>query len=189
MFDLSVKPVTRQQLNLAGKLSIASAILDVPMDILRVIAEIIHVTNLAIVAAFLSVVYLIMLVFIFITFRNLLVTRLKFDKVTRYLTIVIWLNIVDIPLVLPDLFINSSFFFSLLTLPIALVVSLFGILLGVKLLKLKNNLYGFLRPYSYLLIIEGICGLTIILAPITPILGVASDIILGIILLKSAKDK
>jgi hypothetical protein len=55
-------------------------------------------------------------------------------------------------------------------------------------MRLSNNLYGLLKPFSYTNIVSGICFITFILAPLGIIAGAVADVILGVIFFRAAEQ-
>ena len=67
----------------------------------------------------------------------------------------------------------------------------FGILdimLGTRLLQIPGNLYGLLKPFSYILITSGVCFITVILSPVGYTAEAVSDGMLGIIFFRAAEQ-
>lgn len=60
---------------------------------------------------------------------------------------------------------------------------------GVKLLKLPDDLNGMLRPYCYINIATGITLASVVLLPVGILLSAISDLMLGTILLQTAKNR
>jgi hypothetical protein len=184
MSIFSSQSVTKPQLKLSAQFSIVSAVLDIPLVGLGIAVEFMHSVMLTVLTAVVDLAYLFISVYVFIILRNLLINRFKFNKVTTYINIVVILNIIAVPLELLGMFDKSFLGLSLL---LSLITGVIAIIFGVKLLKMKDDLYGFLKPFCYLTIIGGICGVTVILAPITTILGLVSDIILARMFFRAAK--
>ena len=57
-----------------------------------------------------------------------------------------------------------------------------------KLLKLKDDLFGLLKPYAYTTLAAAICGATIILMPIGLIIQLAALVIQGMIFLRAKEQ-
>ena len=67
----------------------------------------------------------------------------------------------------------------------------FGLLtitFGVVLLKLRDDLYGLLRPYVFATIGSGVCGATLILAPVGKLAAAVAYVTLGMIFLRAKRE-
>jgi hypothetical protein len=62
-----------------------------------------------------------------------------------------------------------------------------GIVFAVRLLRLRDDLGGLLRPFAYTTIAACICYVTILLAPIGGLVDAGATVILGLIFLRLAK--
>jgi len=69
-----------------------------------------------------------------------------------------------------------------------IVFGVLSIVLGVKLLKLKYDLYGLAKPFSYGLIVTGVAHATVILLPVAMYAGIFVDILLANIFFRAAKN-
>ena len=76
--------------------------------------------------------------------------------------------------------IASSVLLILLGLPLAVMAFVFAI----KLLRLRSDLGGLLKPYVYVTIASAVCIATLILAPIGLLLDAAGNVLLGMIFLR-----
>ena len=61
------------------------------------------------------------------------------------------------------------------------------VFLGIKLLNCEDNLFGYLKPFSYLTIATGIMTAVVVLVFFGFITAIISDIILALIFFKAAK--
>jgi hypothetical protein len=66
-------------------------------------------------------------------------------------------------------------------------MGVFGIMFGVRLLRLKDPLFGYLKPLAYIQIVGSSLMLTFILAPVGGLVLLAGEILQAMILLGSAK--
>jgi hypothetical protein len=179
-----------KSLNLAGSFSIAAAVLSVPL----VMVQLISVSPGGQSAAFLilqtlfSVAYVAISVYVLIMFKRLLNQKASFYDVDRYIDFIIWVNIasaalqiITLPMKGAQETIGTVFLILLVLIGIILV------LFGVKLQKCNDDLFGYLKPYSYLTIASGVMIAIYILALFGIIISLICDVILALIFFKSAK--
>ena len=140
------------------------------------------------VAVILNSLFMLIAIYILLTFKGLLNSYFSFYNVDTIIAMLIWAlvflagaNIV--PLFLPEYKVNIGIF----TLIFTLLCGILNIMLGVKLLKLKEDLFGLLKPFSYLTIAAGILCVTIVLLPLYMIAEVISSILLAIIFFRATK--
>ena len=187
----------------AGWISIFVAIIFMPKFILSLIFEIIayksHSPGIYMLDAFLTIPLTIAYVYLLITFRFLLNERYNFHDVDKLITIsYICLIITGFITILDDVFkmlgiIGQSFtplkiillvvFFS-----VFVIMGIVSIIYAVKLLRLKDDLFGMLKIYVYTTIAGGVCLVSIVMLPLSLIIVVATYIIEGIIFLRAAED-
>lgn len=179
---------------LAGWLSIASAVLLVPEIGLSVLLKFLA-SGLEALIAPLHVVNLAIGIFVLYMFRSLLNERYNFHGVDIPIMILICTNIVFFILGLFDLFSGIimgaaalALGISVLTMVLFVLFSIVNIVFGVMLLKLKNDLFGLLKPFAYMTIASGVLGATVILAPLGLIAAVAALVILGMIFLRAKEE-
>ena len=79
---------------------------------------------------------------------------------------------------------HLSFVDKVLYIPFGLLTITFGVVL----LKLKDDLFGLLRPYVFATIGSGVCGATLILAPVGNLAAAAAYVILGMIFLRAKSE-
>jgi hypothetical protein len=132
--------------------------------------------------------------YIFIQFRRLLNERCGFHAVDQ---IILWIIIIDlftaaidvssktITVLIPSLslikFLGIGIDF------VGMVIGgILGIILGSRLLSIQDNLFGLLRPYAILTLVAAACQTVIILIPISCILMLPLNIVLGMIFLRAA---
>jgi|LQYC01.1.fsa_nt_gi hypothetical protein len=134
----------------------------------------------------LEIISIAVYIFIFLTFKYLLNKHFKFHQVDSYITLMIIggiaLSLVSLLWVIPQFEKPLSIITALIVIPFGIICAVFGI----KLLQLPDDLYGMLRPLSYVTIGEGFCWGTVVLSPIGIILSAVSSILLGMIFFKAA---
>jgi len=182
------------QFLLAGWLAIASAILLVPEIALGVLLSFIsHGLEFLIVP--IHVANLVIGIYILIMFRRLRNQQLGFHMADILITILIVANViffviglVELSLTIVKLDLVPEYYLSLITMILFIPFSLVTIVFGVVLLKMKDDLFGLLKPYAYTTIVSGVCGATVILAPIGLLSAVAALVILGMIFLRTQRE-
>jgi hypothetical protein len=127
--------------------------------------------------------------FLYYKFRELLNRRYNFHETDTIILLIILGNILIgsfniIGYMIPPI---------LMIMKILILVSfvpfgIFFIVFAVQLLKLENDLYGFLKPYAYTTIAVGVCVATVILFVFGVLIGVAAGLMQGLIFLKSAEE-
>jgi hypothetical protein len=182
------------QYTLAGWLAIISAILLVPEIALAALSELAALgINLIVIPIHLA--NLIIGIYILYMFRRLLNQRFDFHATDTLITILIIVNIVFSVVGLIGLLVNTfglssdtEHILSIITLILFIPFCILTIVFGVRLLKLKDDLFGLLKPYAYTTIGSGVCGATIILAPIGLFVAAAALVILGMIFLRAMRE-
>jgi len=181
--------ITKERLNLAGWLSITNAIFTIPSIVMSMFLEKTRGDGARISQAILICVGVGLLVYVLLSFKKLLNDRFQFHRVDPYISLLIWGNIVLGVLDLLSLGIRGlEFLVSILSIISFIIFGIISILFGIKLLRLHDNLYGLLKPFSYLAIVSGVCFVTVILALLGVIAGVVEDVILGIIFFRAAEQ-
>jgi len=70
---------------------------------------------------------------------------------------------------------------------VAIIGGVIHILFGIRILHLPEDLFGLLKPFSYLSIAIGICSVTFILLPLGLIIEAVSYVILGMIFFRATE--
>ena len=83
----------------------------------------------------------------------------------------------------PDIILLVTFF------SVFYVMGVVSIIYGIRLLRLKGDLFGMLKVYVYTTIAGGVCLVSIILLPLSLIVAVATYILEGMIFLRAAEDE
>ena len=176
----------------AGWLSIISAILGIPLVVITLIQMVTRSSGR--VFAPLGIVLLLLVVvfglYAFYKFRELLNEKYNFHRVDTLVTIVILGSIlVAIERILFRL-IYPSEIVPLLILLVAtgIPMSIVGIMFAARLLELKDNLNGMLKPLAYTYMVACILFLTIILSDFAHLAVMAFHVMLGIVLIRSGRD-
>jgi hypothetical protein len=180
--------MTQDRLKLAGWLSILSAVITIPIIILGFIIGLKQNIALDFVLVLLTTLSILILIYILLTFKGLLNSYFSFYNVDTIIAMFIWANVFVtganiVPLFLPEYKVKIVIF----SLMFMLLSGILNIMLGAKLLKLKDDLFGLLKPFSYLTIATGILSMTIVLLPLGMITDVISSILLAIIFFRATK--
>jgi len=181
--------ITKGQLNLAGWLSITNAIFAIPSIIMSWFLDTVEGMGPKLSQAILTVVGLGLFLYIVSSLRKLLNSRFQFHDVDIYISLLIWGNII---LAILSLFSLGSrrldWAMWILSMIAFIVFGILSIMFATRLMRLSNNLYGLLKPFSYTNIVSGICFITVLLAPLGIIAGAVADVILGVIFFRAAEQ-
>jgi hypothetical protein len=180
--------MTQDRLKLAAWFSILNAVITIPIIILGFIIGLKQNIALDFVLVLLSTLSILILIYILLTFKGLLNSYFSFYNVDTIIAMFIWANVFltganIVPSFLPEYKVKVGIF----TLMFVLLFGILNIMLGAKLLKLKEDLFGLLKPFSYLTIATGILCMTIVLLPLGMITDVISSILLAIIFFRATK--
>jgi hypothetical protein len=180
--------MTQDRLKLAGWFSILNAVITIPIIILGFIIGLKQNIALDFVLVLLTALSILIVIYILLTFKGLLNSYFSFYNVDTIIAMFIWANVFVtganiVPLFLPEYKVKIGIF----TLMFMLLNGILHIMLGAKLLKLKEDLFGLLKPFSYLTIATGILCMTIVLLPLGMITDVISSILLAIIFFRATK--
>ena len=181
--------MTKEKLTLAGWLSVTNALFAVPSVAMYLFLEANNGTGAKLAQGILTVVGLGLVVYILSSLRRLLNSRFQFHGVDLYISLLIWMNIALSILSLfaleSDILERAMNIFSTIAL---IVQGIILIMFATRLLRLPENLYGLLKPYSYITLTSGICAITILLYWAAIIAGAVADVILGIIFFRAAEQ-
>jgi hypothetical protein len=166
-----MKSITKKQLNFTGWLSIAYGIISIPYTIFVYAFALIYPGETNILGVVLSVLYLGTFIYLYIFLKRFLNKIHKFHNVDKIIRNILLINII-------------FFVLSELLIPLGILLILFGI----RLLSLKNDLFGLLKPLSYQTIATGVLLSSVVLFPLSLIPGVITSVIMGIIYIRSASE-
>ncbi len=180
--------ITKEQLHLAGWLSVTSALFTIPHIWMSVYFDAIEGLGAKFSKAVMIFVSLGLLVYVLRSFKKLLNTRFQFHSVDIYISLVIWGNVLLSGLSLLSLgTAGLEFHVRVLSILTFIPFGILDIMLGTRLLQISGNLCGLLKPFSYVLIASGVCFISVILSPVGYITSAMSDGILGIIFFRAAE--
>jgi hypothetical protein len=183
-------PLTPRRLKLAGYFAMGSALLTLPwfMYTLFVASR----TDPAIKAseASMQVGSLALLIYLLLTFRQLLHQQHSFHHADKTISLIIQANIVQtmaalLPLAFPELAGGAGIFAVIML----VVDGILHIMFGIWLLQLPDSLGGMHRPYCYLNMVSGFAFATIMLLPLGVLLSTIADIMLGTIFMQAGRPR
>ena len=186
--------VNQNQYTLAGWLAIVSAVLFMPELILAVLAEF-FTPGLKIIVIPIHIVNLVIDIYILYMFRKLLNQLFDFHSVDVLINILIVVNIVFFSIGLVEMIASLmhsggrmsddiSIIIAVLFVPFSIITVVFGAVL----LKMKDDLFGLLKPFAYTTIFSGVCGATIILSPLAMLAAIAALVMQGMIFLRAKRE-
>ena len=186
--------ISAARLNVAAWLSITTAVLTIPILMLSVAIETgVELGRFPAFAAratngLLTVCSAALFVYVFSTLRVLLEERYSFHSTSGLLRFLIGMNVLlgglSVIGILSPAIDNVADWLSMIAI-IPFGICFIG--LGIKLLRLPQNLHGMLKPFSYTAIASGFCFATILFIPIAVLVGAANDIILAIIFFRESE--
>ena len=179
---------------LAGWLAIISAILVVPEIVLAALAGWVSPgLNLFVVPV--HVANLVIGVYILFMFRKLLNVEFDFHAADLLIALLIVVNVVFFVIGVIDLVVtitgsepNLERSMTWITMMLFVPFSILTIVFGAVMLKMQGELYGLLKPYAYTTIASGVCGATVILAPLGLVAAIVALVILGMIFLRAKRE-
>lgn len=181
--------LNEKSLNLAGWLSVVAAALYFPQIIIGLISELSadKSKTFLYLEALLNTGFIVIYVYIFVMLKRLLNEKAAFHDADKYITFLVWTNVVItvisvIALPFPEAqeVVGAGIIYLMVPLGVIYVV------FGIKLLNCEDNLFGYLKPFSYLTIATGIMTAVVVLVFFGFITAIISDIILALIFFKAA---
>jgi len=181
--------ITKEQLNLAGWLSITNALFAIPSIAMSWFLDSMDGIGPVISQAILTIVSLGLFLYIISYLRKLLNIRFQFHGVDIYISLLIWGNVALAALSLFSLGSKGlEWVMNVLSVAAFIFFGILSIIFATRLLRLPGNLYGLLKPFSYAQIVCGICFITVFLSPVGVIAGSVADVILGVIFFRAAEQ-
>ena len=178
----------------AGWISIANAVLIVPTIALGLFLDYIARSYPAvnILQILLSLLFCVLGVYIFYVFKKLLNIRYQFHLVDNLIMALIWINIIItikgfLRYIIPAVGV-LRLVLGIIVMSLFYIMGIINIVFGVRLLKLKDDIFGLLKPFAYTNIVAGVCIVSILLMPFGLLAAVTAYIIQGIIFLRAAED-
>ncbi len=181
--------ITKGQLNLAGWLSITSALFTIPDIVMSMYLDTIEGTGAKLSQAMLTIVSLGLFIYIVSSLKKLINSRFQFHDVDIYISLLIWGNIaLSIVSLLSLESRKMELAWNILSAISLVAFGILSIMFATRLLRLSGNLYGLLKAFCYTQIVCGICFITVILFPVGVIAGAIADVILGVIFFRAAEQ-
>lgn len=175
--------MAKKYYSLAGWISITKAALELPMAFLIVFSAFYEGVGSEVIPNLLSIISTGLMAYMYLSFKELLNNRFKFYEVNTFIDLMIVGNII---LVLISMF--SSYLGSIIAVIAFVPLGIIQAILFIKLLGLKDDLYGLLKPLAYSSIATGILIASILLMPVAYIPSIIAEVILGMIFFKATKD-
>jgi hypothetical protein len=184
-----MKSITKKQLNFTGWLSIAYGIISIPYTIFVYAFALIYPGETNILGVVLSVLYLGTFIYLYIFLKRFLNKIHKFHNVDKIIRNILLINIIFFVLSeLANFYKNTACTACGISLLLLIPLGILLILFGIRLLSLKNDLFGLLKPLSYQTIATGVLLSSVVLFPLSLIPGVITSVIMGIIYIRSASE-
>ncbi len=180
-----------KQYTFVGWVAIINAIATIPILVFNIVMEQIaqHWTGVNPLIMLSMGIIVLVDTFIFYKFRELLNQRYQFHEADSIIQFIIIANIlIGFFNIIGYMFPSILMIMKILILVSLVPFGIFFIVFAVQLLKLKNDLFGFLKPYAYTTIAVGVCVATVILFVFGVLIGVAAGLMQGLIFLKSAEE-
>lgn len=171
---------------LAGWISIINATLTLPLVLMSIFFMYVE-GEYKVAQTFLSTLNIGFIIYMLFSFKKLLNNNFNFKEVNTLIDILIVGNILMHLLTIFSSSIFPSFVESFLGIIVIFFLGIIQVIIFIKLLGLKEDLYGHLKPLAYSSITAGILMASIILIGVAFIPSIISDIILGMIFFKASK--
>ncbi|HPR65096.1 MAG TPA: hypothetical protein PK014_12850 [Thermoanaerobaculia bacterium] len=178
---------------LEGWLAIVSGCLVLPGMVMAILADtaFAHFGGFKLLWLIVSGIQMGLSIYVFYRFRDFLHDRFQFHAVDTLIPLIIagscliFIILSAGRIVTTPEEIRLKILFIIALVLVGIPTSILGIIFAVKLLGLPDNLHGLLKPYAYLTIISMVFFLTIILGFLGAIVAAVTDILLGMIYLRS----
>ncbi len=182
------------QYALAGWLAIVSAVLLFPEIGLAALSEFVS-TGFDILVIPIHIANAIIGVYILLRFRQLLNQEFDFHAADNLLTTLILINVVSSIVSLVSLSVgflgigvSGKDALSIVFVVLFVIYNFVTIAFGVVLIRMERDLFGMLYPFAYTSIGSGVCGATVILAPVGLLAAMAALVMQGMILLRAGRE-
>lgn len=187
---MTEEKLTKSHLRLAGWLSITSAITTLPLFGLSLVAFMPGGSEsmaLGLMSTLFSIVHAGIVAYVLLTFRDYLIIHNKFHDSEKLINIIVGLTVLSAVIqVFAFVFEDLSGVASLLSLALLIPFGVVSIMLGLRLLTLRDTLFDLRSAVSYLFIFVGVMVTSIVLLIPGIVLGIILDTILGVILIQAS---
>ncbi len=177
----------KEQLWIAGCFAITNAAVTTSIFIIRSFLDLAGSLKLNIINIFLSSISLGLFIYVFLALKKLLNQWFEFYESDRFIYLIIGGNVLCSTVGL-WLFTNQTLMSLILTTFLLVTLGIIYIIFAIKLFSLEDNLYGLLIPFAFTIIINGLCFVSVILLPLTLVVRVVSDVILGIVFFRAVEQ-
>jgi len=183
--------MTKKSLMSAGWLAIIYAATEIPQIVMYVFAQdLAGVSGGKFIEAILSVVGLALFVALILCLKQFLNERFGFTEVDALLNMMILVDVIVVGINLMAIAIEPLESFALVLAVLSCIgLGIIGVVFSIKLLRLPDDLFGLLKPYSYTYMAGSVFAASIVLIPLAIIAGVASSIMLGMIFFRAAESE
>jgi hypothetical protein len=174
----------------AGWLAILQAIILLPEIGLAVYLDFLSHAN-PVLKGIMAVLHLINLplgVFVLLTLRRFLNERHDFHRVDGIILALVGCNMASLVIGLLGLSVSFEIVMAAAALAVLLVYSVINLVFAARILTLKDDLFGLLRPFAYLTIAASVLALTVILSPLGLLASMGAIILTGMILLRAREE-
>ena len=176
-------------LDLAGWVSVGNGIITIPAILISLYVGTTGGMETILLQAILVLLSLGLFVYILSSLRQLLNSRFGFFDGDIYISYLMWGNFsLSLFHILSLIYREFEWAVSVLSIMAYIFFGILSILFAKKLLKLSGDLYGLLKPFCSLSLLSGACFITVVLLPVGILAGAVSDVILGIIFFRAAKE-
>lgn len=176
--------ITKEQLRLAGWFSIANAAVTIPIFIVREFLDVADGIHLKIINLILSAISLGLVIYVTKYFKKVLNFCFKFNQVNKLVYVFVWSNVAVS--VISFLLAEGNTIQALIVSILALItLGSIYMIFAIKLLSISENVSGLLIVFAFTIIAKGLCLATVILLPLSLLVSVVSDVVLGIIFFRA----
>jgi hypothetical protein len=127
-------------------------------------------------------------VFVLLTFRVFLNEQHDFHKADRIILILVACNAASFAIGILGLLSSLERAMAAAALAALLIYNVVNLLLAARLLALKQDPFGLLRPFVYLTGSASVLALTVLLLPLGLLASMGALIVMGMILLRARED-
>ncbi|MBM3247779.1 hypothetical protein FJZ17_04560 [Candidatus Pacearchaeota archaeon] len=178
--------MSKERLNLIGWIAIFNAVIMLPIIILSLLPGIESGPKIILIILF--NINFFAFIIVFSSLKKLLSTKFSFSLVNNLITSLILITIIstiinEFQFILPEYKVQGGTINALFS----LIYGVIFIVFSIKIRRLKENLYGLLKPISYSIMIAGFCYGSIILIPIGFLASSVYNIILGMLFMRASE--
>jgi hypothetical protein len=179
--------MTRQRLDVAGSLAMASGILTIPLTVVHLLTS---EGDLRLAGDLLALLQTALTVYLFVTFREVLHERFAFADADGTIGFLVAGSIVLFALGLVRQAVRTPDFERLVGLGFTVAVAALGVgsvLFGRRLLRAPRRPGGYLPAFAYANLVLGVCLASIVLVPLAIVVSVVADVLMGLIFFDAAQ--